>query len=264
LLDAYGRITGTFSGTVFGTGACNLDSVYFSGTTINFLKPEGGWYDTVISGGGISTNNLQATGGSLSGMTSISTDSISASGGSLTNMGLVKTNVEGNNYWYVSMDASDHSAYLAGSGGSISFGSTITLYGTWTSASSLGTASDEKIKNSIFPISTDKRYDILFDELIPARYKYNDGTSGRTHTGYIAQDVLAAVENAGLSTTDFAGYIKANVIDQETGKETETCYLRYEEFVALNTDQIQKLKRRVVNAEAEIALLKEEILCLRE
>jgi predicted RNase H-like nuclease (RuvC/YqgF family) len=103
----------------------------------------------------------------------------------------------------------------------------------------------------------------LYDALIPVTYKYNDGTSGRIHAGYIAQDVLTAMEKAGLTTTEFAGYVKAIETDRETEKETEVCCLRYEEFIAINTDQIQKLKRRVSESEAEINSLKIEILNLR-
>ena len=55
------------------------------------------------------------------------------------------------------------------------------LHGTWTSDNDL---SDERVKNSIEIL--DDRYELFFDSLISYRYKYNFGTSGRYHTGYIA------------------------------------------------------------------------------
>ena len=95
--------------------------------------------------------------------------------------------------------------------------------------------SDAAIKNSI---SYDaEKYNAFFDLLKPAIYKYNHGESGRYHLGFIAQDVEAAVAGAGLESTDFAGYMK----DKATGEYS----LRYEEFISLCVDQIQRLKRRV-------------------
>ena len=54
-------------------------------------------------------------------------------------------------------------------------------------------------------IEYDDRYDILFDNLKPRTYKYIFGASGRTHNGYITQDVENALEIAGLTTMDFGG-----------------------------------------------------------
>lgn len=109
-----------------------------------------------------------------------------------------------------------------------------TWYGTLGGVSS---GSDRNIKNSVGSLSPE--YDKLFDNLNPVRYKYNEGTSGRFHTGFIAQEVEAATINAGLSTQDFAAFIR------NTDGETTTCYLRYEEIIALCVSQIQKLKTRI-------------------
>ena len=93
-----------------------------------------------------------------------------------------------------------------------------------------------------------EKYSILFDELHPVIYRYNDGTSNRYHTGFIAQDVKHALDVAEIDTSDFAGYI-----DTENGLA-----LRYSEFISLNTWQIQKLKARVSELEDQIALLIED------
>lgn len=118
------------------------------------------------------------------------------------------------------------------------------LIGTWKlNGASISTSSDRNLKHDILPI--DDNYTDLFDNLHPVKFKYNSGTSDRYHTGFIAQDVCGAIENAGLTTNDFAAYVeflKAN------GDGVE-CGLRYEEFIALCVDQIQKLKRRVAELE---------------
>ena len=41
----------------------------------------------------------------------------------------------------------------------------------------------------------------------------------------------------------------------ETGEEVGFCYLRYGEFIALNTNEIQKLKKRVAELEAQLTRL---------
>ena len=116
------------------------------------------------------------------------------------------------------------------------------LYGTWTSENDL---SDMRIKNSIDDYI--QEYDTFFDNLRPRRYKYNNGTSNRYHTGYVAQEVVEAIESAGLTTQDFAGVMLTN-----PNTENECWYLRRDEFVALNTWQIQKLKAHVLELENRI------------
>jgi predicted secreted protein len=110
------------------------------------------------------------------------------------------------------------------------------------------TKSDRNQKNTIKTL--DKAYDQVFDALIPSSYKFNENESNRTHTGFIAQDVKAALINAGLTTQDFAAYCEWKNEDDTVG-----CGLRYEEFIALCVDQIQKLKKRVAEQDTRIAEL---------
>ena len=124
------------------------------------------------------------------------------------------------------------------------------LNGTWTTGSSITVTSDINAKNTINPLSD--IYSILFDNFRPVTYKYNDGTSNRLHTGFIAQEVYKALQIAGISSQDFAGLIIPN---ENTDDEFWT--LRYEEFIALNTWQIQKLKTRVTELENEIKEIKQ-------
>lgn len=108
-------------------------------------------------------------------------------------------------------------------------------------ASSEIVTSDREEKNTI---SYDlARYDALFDGLKPCSYRYNNGTSGRTHTGLIAQDVERAMADIGMESAEFAGFIK------EQGEDRTWYALRYEEFIPLCIRQIQALKRRMGDLE---------------
>ena len=107
---------------------------------------------------------------------------------------------------------------------------------------SITVMSDRNAKNGITDIT--ERYSGMFDALKPRLYKYNDGTSGRLHTGFVAQEVEEAAIGAGISREEFA----ALCITDE-GKEGESWGLRYEEFIALNTYEIQKLKKRLSELE---------------
>ena len=104
----------------------------------------------------------------------------------------------------------------------------------------------------------DEKYDLLFDNLKPCRYKYNHGTSDRFHTGFIAQEVVEAINVSGLTTQDFAAVIN---LKQPTQNGSEWI-LRRDEFVALNTWQIQKAKARITELENTVAELKTQIQTL--
>lgn len=111
----------------------------------------------------------------------------------------------------------------------------------YASSSSIVT-SDRNQKNSITYDMA--KYDALFDRLRPTPYKYNNGTSGRTHLGMIAQDVEEALAACGMTGQDFAGFVK------EEDTDGNTVYsLRYEEFVAMCIHKIQTLEARVAELE---------------
>lgn len=116
--------------------------------------------------------------------------------------------------------------------------------GTWTTSSSISVSSDEHIKNSIEELSD--KYSSLFDGLVPKRFKYNDGKSGRYHTGFIAQQVKESMDKAEVESSEFAGLCIAQT---DTGEEWS---LRYEEFIALNTYEIQKLKVEIAELKAKL------------
>jgi hypothetical protein len=120
--------------------------------------------------------------------------------------------------------------------------------------------SDKNLKNSIENLSD--LYKTMIKRLSPVRYKYNDGTSNRYHTGFIAQDVESLMQEINISDLDFAGFIKSPLyaeMNNETGiydtnsEITGYTYgLRYSEFIApaiaVIQDQqleIDKLKQRL-------------------
>jgi hypothetical protein len=100
-------------------------------------------------------------------------------------------------------------------------------------------------------------YDVFFDLLNPVRYKYKDGNSGRYHTGFIAQEVVDSLEKSNLDTEQFA----AVCLDKPANGD-ECWFLRRDEFVALNTWQIQRCKSRISDLENTVAELKTQIQTL--
>ena len=105
--------------------------------------------------------------------------------------------------------------------------------------------SDKRVKKDFIPLSI---YEKFYMNLNPLGYKFIYGTSGRTHLGFISQEIEEALTKNNLTTKDFAGFIKYN--DVETNEEKYA--LRYEEFIALNTHMIQKLYKRIEELEKRI------------
>jgi hypothetical protein len=120
---------------------------------------------------------------------------------------------------------------------------------TWAAVYSYNgviTTSDRNAKNSIEDLP--EKYMAVLENVRARRFKMNDGTSDRYHAGFIAQEVEEAMKIAGVDSTEFAGFVKA--VDHDGN---DIYMLRYDEFVALNTRQIQLLKARVAELEEKIA-----------
>lgn len=107
------------------------------------------------------------------------------------------------------------------------------LTGIWKSVMSIQVVSDKRKKNGIENI--DSRYVDLIDRLTPCRYKLNDDKSGQYHTGFIAQDVKAALEAAGLAPDELAALDCSG----------EMWGLRYEELIAPMIAKIKALENRI-------------------
>lgn len=122
------------------------------------------------------------------------------------------------------------------------------LEGTWINNDGVGVISDRNRKNNIEDL-TDK-YEAFFDKLRPVRYKYNNGTSNRYHTGFIAQEIEEALESVNMDTTDFAGFVAC-----KKNTEDELLTLRYNDFIPLNTLKIKKLEERIKKLELQFQQL---------
>jgi archaellum component FlaC len=124
------------------------------------------------------------------------------------------------------------------------------IWGGLRAAVTSQTNSDSRLKNTIVNIPIE--YEQFFNSLRPVSFKYNQNTSDRKHLGFIAQEVENSLNNAGIITKDFAGVC--------IGADSEKTYsLRYEEFIPLNTWEIQKLKNRVNELEGELKEIKGEL-----
>ena len=155
------------------------------------------------------------------------------------------------NYTLIGMNSNDHLQVGNSTYATYMVGSTIYMNGSSYS-------SDLRYKEDLGTLDT---YDGFFDALEPISYKYTartnadgesiGGTSGRRHIGFGAQTVLQALEDNGLSDMDFAGYVDMSKDDENT----DELALRYSEFIALNTYQIQQLKTRVKELEETISNL---------
>ncbi len=124
------------------------------------------------------------------------------------------------------------------------------LDGTWLGTSSAAITSDESKKCDIRDI--DDKFSAFFDGLRPIAFKYNDGTSGRDHHGYSANEIETLLSECGIDTKEFAGFVRVTETDSETGESITFRALRYDEFIPMHTKEIQALKKRVKNIEDKI------------
>ena len=102
--------------------------------------------------------------------------------------------------------------------------------------------SDRNIKNSIEALP--EKYVSMFDLVEPKRYKLNSGTSGRFHTGFIAQEVEDAMRACGVDSQEFAGWAAAK---REDG--SETYFLRYSEFIPILWAKVREQEKRLKRLE---------------
>ena len=141
--------------------------------------------------------------------------------------------------------------------------------------------SDRNEKNTIADIDPEQAEKLILG-LKPSTFKFNDGTSGRTHWGLISQDIEELLLQIGMSDLDFAGFIKTpktedyyedvpeTVTDEETGEEKtvtrkelktrviEGKYvyaLRYSEFIAPLICMVQKQQKQIENLERRLSAL---------
>ena len=141
--------------------------------------------------------------------------------------------------------------------------------------------SDRNAKHDITDLDPEKITAFIMG-LKPSSYVFNDADSGRTHWGLISQDIEELFPQLGMTSMDFAGFIKSpktedfyedvpeTVTDEETGEEKtvtrkelktrtvegEYIYsLRYDEFIAPLICMVQKQQKQIENLERRLSAL---------
>ena len=102
---------------------------------------------------------------------------------------------------------------------------------------SIAVDSDRNLKHDIESLET--KYSKLLDLLRPVRFKYNDDENENFHIGFIAQEVQAAMESAGITAEEFGGHSVGI---------SGTQSLAYEEFIAVIIYELQKIKNQLKGA----------------
>ncbi len=136
----------------------------------------------------------------------------------------------------------------------------------------LNSTSDRNLKSDIKPLT--EKHMKFFSLLQPVSFKFKDGRSGRTHVGFISQDVENSMKQAGLTDLDFAGFCKdvkiietedeygnttSQIEKDENGNDVYIYSLRYDEFIALNTFMIQNLYKENQDIKERLLRLEERI-----
>lgn len=141
--------------------------------------------------------------------------------------------------------------------------------------------SDRNAKHDITDLDPEKITAFIMG-LKPSSYVFNDADSGRTHWGLISQDIEELFPQLGMTSMDFAGFIKSpktedyyedvpeTVTDEETGAEKtvtrkelktrtvegEYIYsLRYDEFISPLICMVQKQQRQIQDLERRLSAL---------
>lgn len=141
--------------------------------------------------------------------------------------------------------------------------------------------SDRNAKHDISGLDPEKITAFIMG-LKPSSYVFNDADSGRTHWGLISQDIEELFPQLGMTSMDFAGFIKSpktedyyedvpeTVTDEETGAEKtvtrkelktrtvegEYIYsLRYDEFIAPLICMVQRQQKQIQDLERRLSAL---------
>lgn len=117
--------------------------------------------------------------------------------------------------------------------------------GNCFSSTDMMTYSDRRMKEDVdYDLACYKKF---FRALRPCRFLLLANPMEGYHTGFVAQEVEAAMDEANLNPMDFAGLGRVRLHDGTYGYA-----LRYGAFTALNTYMIQDLERRVAALEGSL------------
>ena len=113
-----------------------------------------------------------------------------------------------------------------------------------------GSSSDMRVKNNINVL--DDRFENFYNELSPVSFYFNSeyhDDKGKIRFGFIAQEVEEAARLTSIPEVAAIGH---------SGNPEHLYDLNKEEIIALNTWQIQKLKKEVKELKQELQELKKE------
>ena len=232
--DISGKITAT-SGSI---GGCSISNGVLNVSAANITS---GTFETAripnlsaskITSGTISTSRLDA-----SVITTENFSSKTLSTGSLTIAGGCRLGV-----------ASEYNAKLYSSGG-YTWMEAFTPSASYLSSmmnivrAGVNVASTREIKHEIHDF--DNRYDAFFDKLHPKLFKYNFESDMGYSMGFIWEEAKDSMDECRLSSNDLGAI-------HESAGTIGGKVLRKDDFVALNTWQIQKLKSRIIELEQRL------------
>lgn len=110
------------------------------------------------------------------------------------------------------------------------------------SCTSLTERSDERLKTDINDMSD--KYITLFDCLAPRTFRFKDDPT-KLHTGFIAQELLSAIDESGLTADEVGAFVDVN-------KDGSEYHIAYTELTAILTAKIKQLENKIKNLEVQI------------
>ncbi|WP_278864230.1 tail fiber domain-containing protein [Leyella stercorea] len=119
---------------------------------------------------------------------------------------------------------------------------TISGVNSITANRTITVSSDKRVKNHIADLPSGSEN--LFDYLDGKSFFYNGDSSTAKNYGFIAQDVLSALQKCGLTTDDFAGFCDIN------GDGSQYA-LAYEQFIPIMWEEIKRLRNQVKELKGE-------------
>ena len=222
-----------------GSTVISSKTIYFSGMVSFSDLSTAGW--TTINGANITTGTIKANNVGVSNQFSL------YSGNTLYGYMGCGYGYDGHNYTYGAQLSSAAGYYVLATNGGVRMtagdSSIYVIPNGCRSTKEITVDSDRRVKEDIdYDMA---RYEAFFLALRPCSY-HRKGMERRVHTGFIAQDVEAALAAANLQYEDFAALVKDPQTKPEYG-------LAYGEFAALNTYMIQRLMQRVEALERRTA-----------
>lgn len=243
--------TGTLNASLITTGTLNADRI--NTNTLNVNKLQTG---TTLGGAGLiafNSGNITLYGSSINdaslnfnyngaitriynyGSNAIGISSNLYIGGNIT--------IDGN---ITSVNGINSQTILPRANNTYSLGASSFRWSSIWQTSGAVTGSDRVLKKDIQPIDESVEF---IKALKPVSYVMKDGNSGRTHYGFIAQEVKQALDKVGK---DRALYIDPVVKEIPENGAGYAKGLRYDEFIAPAISVIQNLLYRVEELENEL------------